>query len=252
MKGGQVSHIEILPHIPASPIFSPFDMVLSSNQYLNENSAGLVIFTSGTTSRPKGAVMRRAYIHETALGVVDGYDIDHKDVLLHLLPVHHATGLGTSFFPFLVSGACIEFRSGNFDPSLVWNRWREGGITVFSGVPTIYMRLMWFYQQNLAKIPDSERLAYIAGANKLRIMLCGSAALQQPLQDFWTKLRSGSPIMTRYGASEFPSCIRVPASLDFGSLPKGCVGTAVPGNELKLSNGEEGELLVKSPYMFSK
>ena len=250
-QGVHVPHITVLPHIPPSPIFTPSEIVISSNQYLNENSAGVVIFTSGTTGKPKGAVLRRAYIHETALAIGEGYDIQVTDVLLHILPVHHASGLGTSFFPFLVVGACIEFRSGSFDPAWIWKRWSEGGITVFSAVPTIYLRLMWFYEQNLAKIPKEQNLAYIQGARKLRSMLCGSSALQQPVQDFWTKLR-GVPVLTRYGASEFPACIKVPAGVDFASLPKGCVGTPVPGVELKISGGTEGELLVKSPYMFSK
>lgn len=58
--------------------------------------------------------MRRAYTFDGALAVADHYAIAQDDVLLHLLPVHHATGLGIMFFPFLISGALIEFRSGSF------------------------------------------------------------------------------------------------------------------------------------------
>jgi malonyl-CoA/methylmalonyl-CoA synthetase len=248
----KVPHLEIGPHIPAKPMFSPFDMVISSNGHLNDNTAGVVIFTSGTTGRPKGAVMRRGYTHETALAIAEGYDIEPTDVLLHVLPVHHTTGLGTSIFPFLVSGACIEFRGGSFDPEWIWNRFRQGDITVFSGVPTIYMRLMWFFQQSLSKLDAREGQAYIAGVNRLTIMICGSSALQQPVQDFFSTLRHGRPILTRYGASEFPCCIKVPSGADFKLMPKGCVGLPVPGVELKLSSGDEGELLIKSPYMFAK
>ena len=209
-----------------------------------------MIFTSGTTGRPKGSVLRRAYIHESALVVADSFDITSDDILLHTLPVHHATGLGTSFFPFLNSGACIEFRTGSFDPAWVWNRLREGDITVFSGVPTMYMRLMWHYQKEVASKPASERKTYIDGVGKLRSCLCGSSALQQPLQDFWTDIRGGNPILVRYGSSEIPGCIRVPARVDKSSVPKGCVGAAAPGVDAKIS--DDGELLIKSPHMFSK
>lgn len=111
---------------------------------------------------------------------------------------------------------------------------------------------MWFFQQNLAKLEPREGQAYVAGVARLRIMMCGSSALQQPVQDFFSSIRNGNPILTRYGASEFPGCIKVPSGSDFKLMPKGCVGLPVPGVDLKLSDGDEGELLVKSPYMFSK
>jgi malonyl-CoA/methylmalonyl-CoA synthetase len=226
------------------------NIVISSDRYLDDNSAGVVIFTSGTTGRPKGSVLRRAYIHESAVVVADSFDITSNDTLLHTLPVHHATGLGTSFFPFLNSGACIEFRTGSFDPAWVWNRMREGDVTVFSAVPTMYMRLMWHYQREIAKKPVSERIHFIRGVESLMSCLCGSSALQQPVQDFWTEIRGGKPILVRYGSSEIPGCIRVPARVDKTSVPKGCVGAAAPGVDVKIS--DEGELLIKSPHMFSK
>ena len=181
--------------------------------------------------------------------MADGYEITSDDVLLHTLPVHHATGIGTSFFPFLNSGACIEFRTGSFDPAWVWERLREGSITIFSGVPTIYLRLMWHYQQEIAHLPPGELDRYIAGVNQLKSMLCGSSALQQPVQKFWTQTRNGKPILVRYGSSEVPACIRVTANMDFASLPPGCIGSPVAGVDAKIS--DDGELLIKSPYMFS-
>ncbi|KAK4552276.1 hypothetical protein LTR86_010446 [Recurvomyces mirabilis] len=242
--------VEVLPNLPPTPTFKASEISVSSDRYLDDNAAGIVIFTSGTTGRPKGAVLRRAYIHETALAIAEGYDIKTSDLLLHVLPVHHATGLGTSFFPFLVSGACVEFRSGSFDPAWIWDRFAQRQITFFSGVPTIYMRLMWHYQKVISQLSPDERRKYEAGANHLRAIACGSAALQEQVQDFWTEVRGGRPILVRYGSSEVPACIRYPADMDFSLLPRGCVGKAVPGVEAKIS--AEGELLIKSPFMFSK
>lgn len=236
-----------LSHCRRSPLH---DLVISSDKYLNDNIAGVVIFTSGTTGRPKGAVLRRAYTYESAQAVADSFNIGPDDVVLHTLPVHHATGLGTSFFPFLNSGACIEFRTGNFDTDWIWNRFRDGGITIFSGVPTMYLRLMWHWQKHISNKPVAERFAYSEGVRRLRSCLCGSSALQQPVQEFWTDVRGGQPILVRYGSSEIPGCIRVPAKVDKAFVPKGCVGSAAPGVDVKIS--EEGELLIKSPHMFSK
>jgi malonyl-CoA/methylmalonyl-CoA synthetase len=250
--GSRIENITVMPHIQKRPICSALDMVISSDPPMDDRSAGVVIFTSGTTGKPKGAVLRRSYTHYTAEAIGEGYDIDNKDTLLHVLPVHHTTGLGTSFFPWIIAGACIEFRSGSFDPKWIWDRWVRDGITVFSGVPTIYMRLKWYFEQNIALLPAEQKDRYVAAANQLRVLKCGSSALQKDVQIFWTQLRNGRPILTRYGATEFPGCIKVPSGMDPTTLPADCVGMVVPGVEVKLSDGESGELLVKSPYMFSR
>lgn len=247
-----IQNITVLPHLADTRKHSALDMVISSDPPLDDRSAGVVIFTSGTTGKPKGAVLRRSYTHYTAEAIGEGYDIDYNDVLLHVLPVHHTTGLGTSFFPWMVAGGCIEFRSGSFSPEWIWKRWLQGGITIFSGVPTIYMRLKWYFEQTIAKLPQAERDRYVQAANNIRILKCGSSALQKDVQAFFTRLRNGRPILTRYGATEFPGCIKVPSGIDPTTLPADCVGMVVPGVEVKLSEGETGELLVKSPYMFSR
>jgi malonyl-CoA/methylmalonyl-CoA synthetase len=250
--GSRIKNITVLPNLGKKPAFSALDIAISSDAPLDDRSAGVVIFTSGTTGKPKGAVLRRSYTHYTAEAIGEGYDIGHADVLLHVLPVHHTTGLGTSFFPWMVAGGCIEFRSGSFSPEWIWNRWLQGGITVFSGVPTIFMRLKWYFEQHIASLPSDQKERYIAAANQLRVLKCGSSALQKDVQVFWTNLRNGRPILTRYGATEFPGCIKVPSGIDPTTLPANCVGMVVPGVEVKLSEGETGELLVKSPYMFSR
>lgn len=98
-----------------------------SDRYQNNNAPGLVVFTSGTTGRPKGVVHRRAIIHEFARLIADYYEITDDDLVLHHLSVHHGAGAYVSFFPFLISGACIEFRSGSFSAPWTWDRWRRGG-----------------------------------------------------------------------------------------------------------------------------
>ena len=249
-SGISVPYVNIGAALANAPKLSLNQIVVASDRYLDDNAAGVVIFTSGTTGRPKGSVLRRAYIHESALGVADSFDIRADDVVLHTLPVHHATGLGTSFFPFLNSGACIEFRTSTFDPTWVWNRFRAGGCTIFSGVPTMYLRLMWHFQKAILSRPAAEQLQYTEGVRRLRSCLCGSSALQQPVQDFWTNMRGGQPILVRYGSSEIPGCIRVPARVDPSTVPRGCVGSTAPGVDVKIS--DDGELLIKSPHMFSK
>lgn len=238
--------LEAMECLPSAPEFRAEDVVVSSGPCLDDGKPALVIFTSGTTGRPKGCVLRRLYTHESAATVIDSFDISAEDTVLHVLPVHHATGIGTSFFPFMNAGAWICFRSGSFEPAWVWEKICDGTVTVFSGVPTMYMRLMWYYEQK----SEPERSRYDHGARRLRALLCGSSALQQRVQDFWTAVRNGRPILVRYGSSEVPSVIRTPARLDPATIPRGCVGLPSPGLDWKIS--DEGELLLRSPFMFSK
>ena len=247
--------VEILPNLPSEPEWKVEDIVVSSGPCLDDSRPALVIFTSGTTGKPKGCVLRRLYTHESAATVADSFDISANDTVLHVLPVHHATGIGTSFFPFMNAGACIVFRSGRFDEAWMWDRLcannsEERKITVLSAVPTMYMRLMWHYEQRIAVLPAREKARHDAGIRNLRALLCGSSALQQRVQDFWTALRGGRPILVRYGSSEVPSVIRVPARLEPANIPRGCVGLPSPGLDWKISS--EGELLLRSPFMFAK
>ncbi|TKA32419.1 hypothetical protein B0A50_01525 [Salinomyces thailandicus] len=228
----------------------PDELVTSSDLYLNDNDPAVVIFTSGTTGPPKGSVMRRGYTFEGALAVADHYHVTRDDVLLHVLPVHHATGLGIMFFPFLISGALIEFRSGGFSPEWTWERWRKGGLTFFSGVPTIYMRMKRYFETVISKRPATEIAQYTSGAKKLRACLCGTSALPKPIADFWTDAL-GKKILLRYGATEIGAVYKVPYESQ-EEVPDGSVGKLFAGTDVKLSEGNEGEILVKSPEMFSK
>ncbi|PLN85033.1 acetyl-CoA synthetase-like protein [Aspergillus taichungensis] len=229
---------------PTSPTIER--LTISSNRELDPNAAALVIFTSGTTGPPKGAVQRRSYLTRAAEAIADHYGITETDTILHLLPVHHITGVAINFLPYLVTGACVEFRSGSFDAAWTWERWRRGGLTVFSGVPTIYIRMMRYFESN--RLSEDQRQLYMNGARSLRVLLCGTSALPAPVQNFWTRILDGKPILTRYGATEIGVCFMM--GPDEPHIPPNSVGRAVPGLEVKLD--EEGMVLVKGPHIFSK
>lgn len=231
------------------------DIIISSNRYLDDNAPGIVIFTSGTTGPPKGSVMRRAFFSDNAQSIADHYGISEDDVILHVLPVHHATGMGIMFFPFLISGACIEYRTGGFDEVWMWERWREGvrnpakRLTFFSGVPTIFMRMRRHYQKHISRLPPLELSEYIMGARQFRVVSSGTSALPHPIAQFWSSVLEHG-IVQRYGATEFGAVFMV--RMGDTTVPEGSVGERVAGIQLKLSDGDEGEILVKSPFMFSK
>lgn len=241
--------IEIAPFVMQKPL--PLDRILvSSDKYFDMNKSGQIIFTSGTTGPPKGAVKRRGFFIDVATMFSDQYDMREGDLVLHVLPVHHATGTTLTLLPFLWAGGTIEFRSGGFNVEWTWERIKKGDLDFFSGVPTIYMRLMAYYEQHLSKLPQSQRIEYDNGAARIRSMLCGTSALPRPLQNKWTNLRGGKAILTRYGLTEAGNAFNVAPWQK--NIPDGAVGTKMAGVDAKLSAYPEGEILIKSPIMFSK
>jgi malonyl-CoA/methylmalonyl-CoA synthetase len=241
--------IPIRPHL-MRPCLPTTEFVISSDGYMDLNKSAYVIFTSGTTGPPKGGVKRRGFLYDVGSQFCDQHGIREGDLVLHTLPVHHATGITVTLLPFLWSGGSIEFHSGGFDTAWTWQRMKKADLDFFSGVPTIYMRLMQHYEQQLAKQPNANE--YVNGARRIRAMLCGTSALPRPLQQKWTKLRGGKPILTRYGGTEFGNAFTVTPWLAEQGVPDGAVGTKGPGVDLKLSGGDEGEVLIKTPIMFSK
>ncbi|KIW94368.1 uncharacterized protein Z519_04344 [Cladophialophora bantiana CBS 173.52] len=241
--------IQITSHIMQKPL-DPSQIQISSDAYFDLNKSGLVIFTSGTSGPPKGGVKRRGFFYDVAASFSDQHGIMEGDAVLHVLPVHHATGVTVTLIPFLYCGGCIEFRSGGFNVEWTWERIRRGGLSFFSGVPIIYMRLMTHYEQRLSNLPLRELEEYVKGINEFRALLCGTSALPRPLQQKWTKLRGGRAILTRYGGTEFGNAFTVTPRSE--GVPDGSVGEKAPGIDLKLSNGDEGEVLMRSPILFSK
>jgi malonyl-CoA/methylmalonyl-CoA synthetase len=227
---------------------------ISSNRFLDPNGPGVVIFTSGTTGPPKGAVLSRAAMIDGSLCFAAQIGLQETDTLLHLLPVHHATGIWVSFFPFILSGACIEFRSGSFSPEWTWGRWRQGGLTHFTGVPTIYMRMMRYYLEHAPKLASAQEAeSYKDAAAAFKVCICGTSALPKPIADFWTTLMNGRRIVQRYGSTELGVVFNMSADpAENIGIPDGSVGELTYGVDVKLSDGDEGEVLVKAPHMFSK
>lgn len=257
-RSSQLCCLPILPScfkqdVPTTQI------VISSNLRPNPNAAGMLIFTSGTTGPPKGAVIRRGVLIDPT--IQEQMQVTSSDVLSHVLPVHHATGIWVGVFPFLSAGACIEFKSGSFDPAWMWERWRQGGLTFFSGVPTIYMRMMRYYQTTLSKLPPTKLAEYTKACQQFRVAICGTSALPLPIASFWSTLFQGRGIKQRYGSTEtgvvFLDPFSSPSS-NSAPAPDGSTGEVALGVDVKLSSSgssseeDEGEILTKTSTMFSK
>ncbi|XP_060676387.1 probable CoA ligase CCL8 isoform X2 [Ziziphus jujuba] len=237
------------------------ERILQWNAEHSSEDPALIIYTSGTTGKPKGVVHTHKSIVAQVQTLTKAWEYTPADRFLHCLPLHHVHGFFNGLLAPLYAGATVEFLP-KFSVRGIWQRWREsypingnktgGGITLFTGVPTMYTRLVQGYE---AMDPELKAASAFA-AKQLRLMMCGSSALPLPTMQRWEAI-TGHRLLERYGMTEFVMAISNPLR---GERKAGTVGKPFPGVEVKIiadgesgSDSEEvGELCVKSPSLFKE
>ncbi|MBX3027584.1 acyl-CoA synthetase [bacterium] len=215
-----------------------------------EARRALILFTSGTTSKPKGVVTTHAGLAAQIASVVGAWEWSADDHILHVLPLHHLHGILNLLCAALWSGATCELQNG-FDAAAVWQRIAAAdGLTLFMAVPTIYARLRGAWDS----APPAQRAAMSAGCRRLRLMVSGSAALPVALLDAWRRI-SGHTLLERYGMTEIGMGLGNPLH---GERRPGHVGAPFPGIEVRLVDdagavvGDDtpGQIQVRGPGVF--
>ena len=209
----------------------------------------MIVYTSGTTGRPKGVVTTHASIEAQVAALIDAWGWNAADHLLLALPLHHVHGIINGLGSALGASAVCEILP-SFDADRVWERLSSGEVTVFTAVPTIYHRLVASWD---AASPAVQR-ARSAGARRLRLMMSGSAALPVHLLERWRAITDHT-LLERYGMTEIGMALSNP--LD-GERRPGYVGTPLPGVHARLvdesgalvADGTPGELEVRGPAVF--
>jgi len=210
----------------------------------------MILYTSGTTSKPKGVVTTHANIQAQIESLVQAWEWTAEDRIPMFLPLHHIHGIINITGCALWSGAVVE-PFARFDLNTILERVRADAYTLFMAVPTIYVKLI----QALEAASDPNRAAIVAGFKKMRLMISGSAALPASVHHQWTAL-TGQELLERYGMTEIGMAI---SNLYRGERRPGSVGAALPGVEvrLKAENGpiitaedEPGEIQVRGPTVF--
>jgi malonyl-CoA/methylmalonyl-CoA synthetase len=210
----------------------------------------MIVYTSGTTGRPKGVVSTHAMIGAQVSSLVDAWGWQPSDHLLLVLPMHHVHGIINGLGSALAVRATCEMRS--FEADAVWERLSSGEVTVFTAVPTIYHRLIRSWEAASADV----RRHRSEGVRRLRLMMSGSAALPVQMLEAWREI-SGHTLLERYGMTEIGMALSNP--LD-GDRRPGSVGVPLPGVDLRLAgedgaavpDGTPGELEVRGPTVFTE
>jgi malonyl-CoA/methylmalonyl-CoA synthetase len=210
----------------------------------------LMLYTSGTTGRPKGVVTSHAALRSQVESLVQAWRWTAADRTLLALPLHHVHGLVNVVSCALAAGAVCEMPP-RFDPDAAWARLASGEITVFTAVPTIYYRLIQAWDE-----APGRRAEWSAGARRARLMMSGSAALPARTLARWREI-TGHILLERYGMTEIGMALSNPID---GPRRPGYVGQPLPGVSVRLvapdggevPPGTPGEIEVRGPTVFTE
>ncbi|MDP6718388.1 MAG: AMP-binding protein, partial [Pirellulaceae bacterium] len=240
----------VIDEVPDEPVASDLPVVALPDIELQRRA--MILYTSGTTAKPKGVVSTHANIQSQIVALVQAWAWQTTDRIPLFLPLHHIHGIINVVSCALWSGATIE-PLGRFDIDTILDRVAADAYTVFMAVPTIYVKLI----QALEVSSEENRARIVAGFAKMRLMVSGSAALPASVHETWTAL-TGQKLLERYGMTEIGMALSNP--YDGARLP-GTVGQPLPSVQIRLkseqgelvtADGEPGEIQVRGPAVFGE
>ncbi len=238
----RASIVTDLPELGAAASFAPPARAIED--------AAMIVYTSGTTGRPKGVVLSHRALVSNLATVAAAWEWTENDRLLLTLPCFHVHGLGLGVLGSFAVGSSIVLRSrfvAEEVPALL-ARYR---CTMFFGVPTMYNRLVGLPDAVVAAIDPS----------RMRLWVSGSAPLTAATFERF-RARFGHELLERFGMTEGGFMIAAPFA---GPRRPGVVGLPLPGIDVRLidpdradegeivpvPSGEAGEIVIRGPNLFS-
>jgi fatty-acyl-CoA synthase len=208
---------------------------------LDWNDPWAICYTGGTTGLPKGAILTHRAITANSVNTVMSWGLTPDDVTILNSPLFHTGGLNVFTAPLVhIGGTSIVCRA--FDPDQVFDLIRDAGVTLYFGVPTMFIALQ-----------EHPRWAE-ADFSKLKLVISGGAPCPLPVfEKFWTR---GVDFKTGYGLTEAgPNTFWLPRE-DVRRKP-GAVGFPLFHVDVKIVDAqghecgaeEVGELLIRGPHV---
>lgn len=218
---------------------------------ITTDRGAMILYTSGTTSLPKGVLTTHANIESQVSTLVQAWNWSTQDYTLCLLPLHHVHGIINVMSCALWSGATVEFLNP-FDAKQVYEIFLQGKVNVFMAVPTIYFKLIAEFESR----SEADKNEIRECMKRFRLMVSGSAALPVSVMESWQKI-SGHYLLERYGMTEIGMAISNPYQ---GERRAGFIGMPLPGVQVRLvdenhqevSSDQPGEIQIKGPSVFKE
>lgn len=211
---------------------------------------GMMLFTSGTTNKPKGVVSTHKTIHAQITTLIEAWVWTEDDVIPLFLPVHHIHGIINILSCGLWAGATVHLFA-KFDIPKITAEIVTGTYNVFMAVPTIYVKLIQYFDT----IDEHEVEKICDGFRPMRLNISGSAACPVKLFEQWQEL-TGQVLLERYGMTEIGMGLSNPYD---GECRAGHVGQPLPGVDVQLfdedhnpitEDGVAGEIRIRGDNVF--
>ncbi|KAH6900482.1 hypothetical protein B0T10DRAFT_470826 [Thelonectria olida] len=240
------AHLELAKHQGQGN----FEQVALDNS--DPGEAGMMLYTSGTTNRPKGVLLPQSVLTAQSRSLLEAWNYSPTDYLLHVLPLHHIHGTVNAILTPLLAGSSIEFMFP-FNADAVWKRLSapfvsaatedapKDKVTFFTVVPTVYSRLLSSYKSLSPEAQEAARTA--TSPENMRLAISGSAALPTPIKAAWRDLSRGNVLLERYGMTEVGMALS--CGLDFNDRVDASVGWPLPSVEARLVDVDTGKIIVE-------
>jgi len=217
--------------------------VLEAEPPVALDDPALLLYTSGTTGRPKGAVLTHGSMTWNTVNFLAHVDVLGTDRALCIAPLFHCVGLGQVTLPTLFKGGSVEVLA-KADPGLVLQRVAAAGITSFSAVPTML--------QTMCEHPSWDD----ADLSSLTLVQYGGSPVQERVARAWldrgvrliqgygmTEASPGIYMATHDGALSHPTSVGLPHFFTDVALLREARPEPV--------GGQPAELLVRGPHVFA-
>lgn len=145
------------------------ELIDDSSRALTEDA--LVLYTSGTTGRPKGVLHTHTTIQHMIEGLVKSWEYSSDDHILHFLPLHHLHGVLNKLLCVLYAGGAVEFMQTS-SAEMIWRRLAlksQKAPTIFMAVPTIYVKLLEHYK----KLEEDVKISAVTRLKQMRLHVSG-------------------------------------------------------------------------------
>ncbi|KAK3675383.1 hypothetical protein LTR78_004893 [Recurvomyces mirabilis] len=237
---------------------------LTGESYLAEG--GMMLYTSGTTARPKGVLLPTAVLAAQAQSLLQAWEYTPAEHLLHVLPLHHIHGTVNAMLTPLLAGSTIEFLFP-FNVDAVWKRFAapfmtsiqnghtpeglgEGEavkkpITFFTVVPTVWARMLQTHSALPPEILHASKEAI--KRPHLRLNISGSAALPTPTKKAWSEISADNVLLERFGMTEVGMALS--CGLADEDRIDGSVGWPLPSVEARLVDTDTGLVIADGEDM---
>lgn len=240
LQGVMIESLDFFLEIGRSKRDEVLHVVEETGFRANIDEVAIMVYTSGTTGPPKGAMLSHAYVLNSVESLRQSVPIFESDVAFSYLPGCHVAERISGIYNRLYNGTAAYFIE---DLGKLYQYMLEVKPTVFASLPRFFEKIHAKVVAETGRETADAKAVNDAFGGRMRLLTSGGAPLPDEIAQFFVD--AGLPILQAYGLTE-NICVAFNRADD---LKFGTVGKPMPMCDVKIA--PDGEILVKSPMMFS-